>query len=35
VDDYEGKIRVSSEVDKGTEILITLPLKTAKKKAGD
>lgn len=34
VDDYEGKIRVSSEADKGTEILITLPLKTAKKESG-
>jgi len=27
VDDYEGKIRVSSEVDRGTTILITLPLR--------
>jgi signal transduction histidine kinase len=25
VDDYKGKIRVSSEIDKGTEIIITLP----------
>jgi two-component system sensor histidine kinase PilS (NtrC family) len=27
VDDYEGKIQVSSEVDRGTTILITLPLR--------
>jgi signal transduction histidine kinase len=25
VDDYKGKIMVSSEIDKGTEIVITLP----------
>jgi len=25
VDDYKGKIRVASEPDKGTEIIITLP----------
>ncbi|MGA2586611.1 MAG: ATP-binding protein [Candidatus Aminicenantales bacterium] len=35
VDDYEGKIRVSSAADKGTEILITLPLKAAKKEGGE
>jgi len=29
VDDYEGEIRVASGPDRGTEILITLPLKTA------
>ena len=29
VDDYKGKIKVSSEPDKGTEIIITLPLGTA------
>ncbi len=27
VDDYKGKIRVDSEPDKGTEIIITLPLR--------
>jgi signal transduction histidine kinase len=29
VDDYKGKIRVVSEPDKGTEIIITLPLRKA------
>ncbi len=29
VDDYKGKIRVASEPDKGTEIIITLPLRKA------
>ena len=29
VDDYKGKIRVTSEPDKGTEIIITLPLRKA------
>ena len=29
VDDYKGKIKVSSEPDKGTEIIITLPWGTA------
>ncbi|MDP2914041.1 MAG: ATP-binding protein [Candidatus Aminicenantes bacterium] len=31
VDDYEGQIRVVSEALRGTEILITLPLRPAKK----
>ena len=31
VEDYEGKIQVNSEVGKGTEIIITLPLQPAKK----
>ncbi len=31
VDDYEGQIRVLSEALRGTEILITLPLRPAKK----
>ncbi len=26
VDDYKGKIKIDSEIDKGTEIIITLPL---------
>lgn len=30
VDDYEGEIRVASEADRGTEIVITLPLLPAK-----
>ncbi len=29
VDDYKGKVRVDSEPDKGTEIIITLPLRKA------
>ncbi len=28
VEKHEGKIKINSEVDKGTEVLITLPLKT-------
>lgn len=28
VDDYEGKIHIDSEVDKGTEVIITLPLRS-------
>jgi signal transduction histidine kinase len=31
VDDYEGQIRVVSETLRGTEILIALPLRPAKK----
>lgn len=33
VDDYNGKIQVFSELDKGTEVLITLPAKNFGKKA--
>jgi two-component system sensor histidine kinase PilS (NtrC family) len=31
IEDYEGRIKVNSEVGKGTEIIITLPLLTEKK----
>jgi len=31
IEDYEGKIHINSEVGKGTEIIITLPLLTEKK----
>jgi signal transduction histidine kinase len=27
VDDYDGRIRIRSEVDKGTEVAITLPVR--------
>ena len=33
VDDYEGKIEIRSELNKGTEVLITLPFRNRNKKA--
>jgi len=32
VDDYQGKIQVFSELDRGTEIIITLPMKRASRR---